>query len=158
VPGAIIKDFPEVYYERNEVAKIPFLCTTTREEAEFFVLIFKGLGIYKLLLNHWRTAAPSIYDYRRVAANSTATTDAILDFYLNGTNPKDAPSTIFSNVNIHTYVKLEPVSKFIFSGWHESRPSVCKLRPFLFISNETFKIRNSYLHLWGKKTHSLSLR
>jgi len=98
IPGALITEFPEALYEKGQVAKIPFLCTTTKNEAEFFVLIFKGVGIYKLLLNHWMVASPSIYDFRRVVNDTTAITNAIIKFYMEGKNPRDVSSEIFSDV------------------------------------------------------------
>ncbi|CAL8114282.1 unnamed protein product [Orchesella dallaii] len=89
LPGAFLTLSPKEAYEQNQVAKIPFIASNTREEADFIRIFLTGFGIFRLWLRHWEVLGPTMLDYRRITDNTTAVTHAIADFYFNGHETKD---------------------------------------------------------------------
>lgn len=48
------------------------------------IAVLKNLGFFRLWLRHWEVLAPTMLDYKRVAENTTAVTEAIANFYFKG--------------------------------------------------------------------------
>ncbi|CAL8110790.1 unnamed protein product [Orchesella dallaii] len=104
VTGAFITESTESAYANGNVAKIPFLCTTTAEEMEYALIIMKNALVVGHLIRNWVLRAPLILDIRDYVDNPEQVIREIRDVYLRDVPPEYRNAVLDSNVK--RYAKM----------------------------------------------------
>jgi carboxylesterase type B len=150
---AFISDTAENYYARNEVAKIPWLCTVTEHEAEFAV---QGLRNVVLLLNymiHYRRYMPIMLDLVGRVDDVDYVLDEIIKAYFGDQDPSRADPKIWAQIATDRYFQVP--NRKALSYHSKIAPTYSYLFGFTSRVGVTRALTNDYRD-WGS-SHSEDL-